>query len=247
MKPVGVTFLGSGDAFSAGGLHQAAILVQGPSGSVLIDCGPATLTRLRQEKVNPLRIDTILVSHFHGDHFGGIPYLLLDYLYASHRDRPMTIAGPPGIESRIAQLYAALYPHASAAPVPYEIRHVEMAPEIQNGFGDFTVTPYELPHLDDDLCFGFRVEIDGRTIAYSGDTGWTEALPPLSAGADLFICECSSFESRVPFHMDYLRLKENRHRFTCKRLVLNHMGADVLARRGEVEMELAYDGLHIEL
>jgi len=187
------------------------------------------------------------VSHLHGDHFGGIPYLLLDYLYASHRSRPLTIAGPRGIEDRVVQLYAALYPHASLAHVPYELGYSEMSPEIQTRFGDVAVLPYEVPHLDDEMCFGFRVEIDGRTIAYSGDAGWTEALCRMSENADLFICECSSFESRVPFHMDYLRLKENRHLFACKRLVLSHLGADVLARRSEIELELAADSLRIDL
>jgi ribonuclease BN (tRNA processing enzyme) len=247
MKRVGVTFLGAGDAFSAGGLNQSGYLVCGASGSVLLDCGPAVLTRLRQENVDPVSIDTILVSHFHGDHFGGIPYLLLDYLYASRRSRALTIAGPPGIETRVAQLYAALYPHALSVPVPYNIRFFEMAPEIETRLGAVLVVPYEVPHLDDATCFGFRVEIDGRIIAYSGDAGWTESLHPLSAGADLFICECSSFASRVPFHIDYLRLRENRDRFDCKRIILSHLGEDVLARREEIEMELACDGLHVEL
>ena len=159
----------------------------------------------------------------------------------------MTIAGPPGMEERVARLYATLYPHTSSLSVPYEILYSEMSTGIQVKPGGVVVLPYEVPHLDDEQCFGFRVETDGRTIAYSGDAGWTDTLYPLSACADLFICECSSFQSRVPFHLDYLRLVENRDRFTCKRIVLSHLGAEVLTRRSEIDMELAYDGLYIEL
>jgi ribonuclease BN (tRNA processing enzyme) len=247
MKKVRVTFLGAGDAFSAGGLNLSGYLVGGNAGSVLIDCGPTTLTRLRQETLDPAEIDTILISHLHGDHFGGIPYLLLDYLYFSRRHRPLTIAGPPGIRERIAALYAACFRHAASAVAPYDLRFVEMRPGTQLVLGDTVVSPFAVPHLDDELCLGFRVEFEGRTIAYSGDAGWTDALFPLSAGADLFICECSSFQVSVPFHLAYLQLRENRDRFACKRMVLSHLGADVLARRNEIEMELASDGLAIDL
>ena len=48
-------------------------------------------------------------------------------------------------------------------------------------------------------------------------------------------------------HLDYPRLAENRARFTAKRIVLTHMGREVLAHRDEIDMELASDGLTVEI
>jgi hypothetical protein len=59
----------------------------------------------------------------------------------------------------------------------------------------------------------------------------------------LFICECCYFETRLPFHLDYPRIAEQRARFGSRRLILTHLGREVLARRHEVEVETARDGL----
>jgi ribonuclease BN (tRNA processing enzyme) len=94
----------------------------------------------------------------------------------------------------------------------------------------------------------FRIEIGGRTIVFSGDSGWTEELVPFAAGADLFLCECTYFESgHLTFHLNYPLLAKQRARLDVKRLVLTHLGREVLDRRHEVAMEMAADGMRIDL
>jgi ribonuclease BN (tRNA processing enzyme) len=247
MQPVRVTFLGTGDAFSAGGNQQAGYLVQSAAASVLLDCGAGTLMSMKRLGIDPLALDVIALSHLHGDHFAGLPFLFLAYKYETPRERPLRIAGPPGTGERVWALFRAAYQGLAADPLPFVVEFTEMTPGTPVDFGTFMLTPFRVPHQQDEVSLGLRVAVDGRTIVYSGDTGWTDDLVTASEGADLFICECCYFETRLPMHLDYPRLAENRHRFDAKRIVLTHLGREVLARRGELDMELARDGLVVEV
>ena len=91
---VDVLFLGTGDAFGSGGRLQTAALVTGSGARVLVDCGSATLPALRARGIDTGSIDAIFLTHLHGDHFGGVPFFLMDAHYGSTRSAPLTIAGP---------------------------------------------------------------------------------------------------------------------------------------------------------
>ena len=243
---VRVAFLGSGDAFSAAGRHQAGYLVQNGTTSVLLDIGSSTLGSMKQHGLDPSTIDLVLISHLHGDHFSGLPFLFLQYIYEQRRQRPLRIAGPPGTEERVWALFRALYRDLASEPLPFAVHFTEMAPGAPVTFDGLHVDPFRVPHQEKDISLAMRVSLDGRTILYSGDTGWTEALIEHS-DTDLFICECSFFDTRVAIHMDYPRLAENRSRFGATRMILTHLGREVHARRSEVEIEMASDGLTVEL
>jgi ribonuclease BN (tRNA processing enzyme) len=242
-----VTFLGTGDAFSARGGHQAAYRVDAGNSAFLLDCGSSALTSMKRECIDAGDIDLVLLSHLHGDHFAGLPYLFLELTYENHRDRPLTIAGPPGTEERVLKLYSAAYKELAARPASFETRFVEMQPGQPIQIGDVAIEPFRVPHQEKEISLGLVVSIDGRRILYSGDTGWTEELVIRSQGVDLFICECCFYETRVEYHLDYPRLHEQRHRFGCTRMVLTHLGREVQAHRDDVEIELAYDGMVVEL
>ena len=94
---------------------------------------------------------------------------------------------------------------------------------------------------------GLRIEYAGKVIAYSGDTEWTDTLPEIASGADLFICECNFFDIQAPGHLDYETLRAHRAELECERIVLTHMSEAMLARAGEIELEAAADGMAIEL
>jgi ribonuclease BN (tRNA processing enzyme) len=247
MSNVRVRFLGTGDAFYAGGRNQAAYLVQAPEGGVLLDCGASTLMAMKRFGVDAGVIDSIFISHLHGDHFVGIPFFLLEYRYEQQRKRPLRIAGPPGTEERVRMLLRATFMEFSGEPLPFALEFSEMNPDSPISFGGLRVEPFRVPHQETEISLGFGVQVAGRRIVYSGDTGWTEELITRSHAADLFICECCYFETRLPIHLDYPRLAENRHRFTPKRMILTHLGREVQARRSEVEFELASDGLSVDI
>jgi ribonuclease BN (tRNA processing enzyme) len=247
MSDLRVTFLGSGDAFSAGGRHQAGYLVHAPEGGFLLDCGATTLMAMKRFGVDVGAIDSIFISHLHGDHFVGIPFLLLEFHYEQGRKRPLRIMGPPGTEERLRALIRATYKEFSGESLPFALEFSEMTPDSPMSCGAVRIEPFRVPHQERETSLGCVVEVAGRRIVYSGDTGWTEELITRSHGADLFICECCYFETRLPFHIDYPRLVENRQRFTAKRMILTHLGREVLARRSEIEMELASDGLAVDI
>jgi len=247
MQPVRVIFLGTGDAYSSAGRHQASYLVQGSGTTFLFDCGSTILASMKREAIDPGSIDLILLSHLHGDHFAGLPYLFLEYTYERPRHRPLRIAGPPGTEERVWALYRAAYKELAAQPTPFGVEFIEMPPNVSVTLDDVRVEPFRVPHQQLDISLGLRVTLDGRTILYSGDTGWTDDLITQSHGTDLFICECCFFETRRPFHLDYPQIAEHRTAFGTKRLILTHLGREVLDRRGEVQIEMASDGLVVEL
>jgi ribonuclease BN (tRNA processing enzyme) len=243
---VTVRFLGTGDAFNARGRCHASYLVSGPSATLLLDCGPSTLMAMKRDGLS-VELDYILLSHLHGDHFAGLPFFFLSWIFDTPRRRPLTILGPQGTHARVKDLFHAMYKDLAGEPLPFPLHYQEVSGEHPTSLGAVGVLPFVVPHQRNDLSLGYRVTIDGRTIVYSGDSGWSEVLVTQSQGADLFICECCYYDTRVDFHLDYPRIAEQRARFGCKRLVLTHVGREVLARRDEIPDEIGQDGLVIEL
>jgi ribonuclease BN (tRNA processing enzyme) len=243
MKISRVVFLGTGDAYSAGGRHTAAYLIEGSEGSLLLDCGPTFLAALNRGKLSADPIDVVFITHLHGDHFGGLPFLFLHCTNMEPRNRPLTIIGPPGIESRVMQLYRAMYADSAEEPMPYAVHFVEAQPGdalIQVGM---QILPFKVPHQQNPPSYGVEIKAGDKKIVYTGDSGWTEDLVKRTQGADLFICECSFFETRLPTHLDYPRISENLPRFGARRIILTHLGEEVLERQDELEIETGHDGL----
>jgi ribonuclease BN (tRNA processing enzyme) len=247
VTPTRVRFLGSGDAFGSGGRFQACIHVRSQDSTVLLDCGASSLIAMRRFGVEPNDIDAILVSHLHGDHFGGIPFFILDGQFLSRRKRPLLIAGPPGIEERVRQAQEALFDGSSQTHQEYEIRFLEWRDRQRQTIADISVTPFEVVHASGAPPFAFRLEVDGKTITYSGDTEWTDTLVEAAQGVDLFICEANFYDKSIKFHLNYETLMAHRDELRCKRMVLTHMNAEMLARLDSLEVETAEDGESIVL
>ncbi len=240
-----MTFLGSGDAFSTGGRLHTCMLVEADAARFLIDCGGTTLTAMQQRGVDANAIGTILLSHLHGDHFGGLPYVLLDGQFDRHRTGALVIAGPPGTREHLAAMMQALYPGSWERPWRFPIEIVELSPREPWRFGPVTVTPYPVDHEAALSCFALRVASGGKTIAYSGDTQWTPALVEVARATDLFVCECNSYERKIPGHLDLPTLAAHRREIETKRLILTHLGPAMLAHADTLPFEYAVDGLSV--
>ena len=247
LDPVTVRFLGSGDAFGSGGRLQTCINVRSGDANLLLDCGASSLIAMRRFGVAPSEIETIVLSHLHGDHFGGIPFFILDARFFSPRDMPLTIAGPAGAESRVKEAMEALFPGSSATKQKFETHFVEFSDRVPVSVGAVTVTPFEVSHASGAAAYALRLDIAGKTIVYSGDTEWCDALIDAAKGADLFVCEAYFFERSVRYHLDYRTLMEHRSQIDCQRLVITHMNADMLAHLGNIDTEAAADGLEVTL
>jgi ribonuclease BN (tRNA processing enzyme) len=246
MAAARLRFLGSGDAFGSGGRLQTCLQLEGGPEPMLIDCGATSLVALKRERIDPASIGCVAVSHLHGDHFAGVPWLMLDGQFAN-RTRALQIGGPPGTEARLAQACEALYPGSSTAKRPFELRIVELPAREGHELGPARVTPFEAVHSSGAPCYALRVEYAGKLIAYSGDTEWTDALLDVARGADLFVCECNYFDKKVPGHLDFSTLADQLPRLECERLVITHMSDDMLSRAKELGVDTAHDGLVIEL
>lgn len=238
-----LTFIGSGDAFGSGGRFNTCFLVRGRERRFLIDCGATSLIALKRAAVDLDALDGVVLSHLHGDHFGGLPLLLLDAQLMSKRRRPIFIWGPEGLEARLAALREALFPGSSTAALKFAIETATHRAGVRHANHGIAVTPYPAVHSAGSPCFALRVECDGKTVAYSGDTAWTDALIEAGRGADLFVCECSSFERDLPGHLSWRTLAAKLPSIGAKRVVLTHMNPDMLARAETLDIETASDGL----
>ena len=240
-------FVGCGDALGSGGRFNTCFHVTGNSVNFLIDCGASSLPALKRLGIAREAIDLILITHFHGDHFAGLPFVLLDAQF-SRRTRPLTIAGPKGIETRLREVMEALFEHSSKTKPRFDLSVVALEPEQGRTFGEVKVTPYPVVHGESGGPFlAYRIEAEGRVIAYSADTEWTETLIPAAREADLFIAEAYYYDKIVKNHLSLTTLEAHLPEINARRLILTHMSDDMLGRLGSLSHATASDGMVVEL
>ena len=238
-----LTFLGTGDAFGTGGRAQSATLLEDYAGALLVDCGGNALAALLAHGADPSRLDAIVVTHLHGDHFAGLPFVLMHQGVIARRTRPLVIAGPPGTSERLAALREALYAGSTKKPL-FPLEHVELAPgEVMvagRAVRCFPARHMSAPHK------AFSLRIGGA--AFSGDTALSPALADCARGADVLVVECSSAEP-LEDHLSWRELA-GVVPLGARRVVVNHVGPGVAERRAELEasgVTLAEDGLVVSL
>lgn len=237
--------LGCGDAFGSGGRHQSGYLVETGDRLFLLDCGPTTLLAMKRAGIDARDLDAIILSHLHGDHFGGIPFFFIEYLYQKPRNNPLTIAGPPGTEQRVSELFAMMYGSGQRRDLP-PTRFQVLRPDQRESVQGVEVFPFRVPHQTDDISLGLKLNYQGKQILFSGDSAWTDLFIDYARGVDLFLCECSFYNHQSGMHVNYLALQANLSRLECKKLVLTHLGEEMLARKDELVETLAEDGMVIE-
>lgn len=244
---VAVTFAGSGDAFGSGGRLQACIAVQaGRQAPILLDCGATSLVALKRQGIDPNEIAAVLVSHLHVDHYGGLPQLILDGQF-NRREAPLTIAGPVGTTERLTSALELMFPGSSAVRRRFEVDVIELQPDDrETSIRDAVVRAVAVDHgMPGNTALGLRVELAGKTIAYTGDTAWTDVLVDLAAGSDLFIAECYYWDKDVPYHLRHADLVEHRDQLASRHVILTHMSADMLAHAGDAAFDMADDGRNV--
>jgi len=246
MSQVELVFLGSGDAFGSGGRFQTCILVRGGGTRVLLDCGASSLIAMKGGGVQPGDIGMVLLTHLHGDHFGGLPFLILDAQF-SRRRQPLVVAGPPGVATRVEASMENLFPNSSKTQRRFALEFVELFDGVRSEIGEVSVTPFAVEHFSGAPSYALRVEYGDKVVVYSGDTEWTENLARAAAGSDLFICEAYYFEKQVRYHLDYRTLREHLGHLSSKRIILTHTSDDILKRAGDVGHEMAHDGMIVTL
>lgn len=242
-----ITFVGTGDAFGAGGRFNTCFLIDTPDSRIAVDFGATSLVALNQLGIEHNSIDAIILSHLHGDHCGGVPFLLVDAMLGAKRDRPLTIAGPREAETRLAAVGEAMFPGMDVMKPSFPLACKELDLMTSNEIRDVTVIPYPAAHTGGTNPTSLRLETPGGTVAYSGDSDWTKHMPKVAENADLFIVECYFHGRTVPGHMCYPTLKRHWDELGAKRVILTHMSREMLPHADTIPEDCAHDGLVIEL
>ncbi len=241
-----LTILGSGDAFSAGGRLMSCYMLDNGGQRILVDCGPSVLTGLHRAGLTSNDIPLVFISHLHGDHFGGLPFLFIDAVYPRQRRTPLTLAGPLGLEARFRLACEVLYPRIASLTPDFELNFIEMPPGVRHDFDGVAVTPFEVDHYSGSPSCALRFELGGKVFAYSGDAGWSDAVVEVGRGVDLYLLECNQYDLQLPMHLDYATIDRHHAAIGARRTVLTHMGDAMLAARQHVDRtryELADDGV----
>ncbi|WP_320172017.1 ribonuclease Z [Maridesulfovibrio sp.] len=245
------TFLGVGSAFDAE-RTSTSILIESGSRSALLDCGFNAGHAFAQKASNPAELDMLWISHFHGDHFFGVPFLL-GFLFSTGRQKTLHICGPAGLEQKIRDLTALAYPHLMDK-IPFDILFEEFNSGDMKSVAGFRIGVCNVEHSPPALAV--RIEIDEKSVFYSGDGSVTAECAALAYRADLGIMEAQQLSTPVKGHSTVTQVIEfasiakigqvalvhlDPFMRTCKKVDLQH----ILDTSESVEFFLPEDGQRV--
>lgn len=253
-----LTVVGSGDAFHGGGRLHSCYLLEDAGQTVMIDFGATALYGLKTVARTTADIHTYCVTHLHGDHMGGLPFMFIDALYQTPRSSPLRIIGPVGLEARLDAVMAAMYPSIALrqARAPQMIIE-ELNPGDRTRVAGFELQTFPADHQDppeQPLCLRF-VPSHGRTVAFSGDTRIGDGLLAAAHGVDLLVAECSGLKPPAGRHSTWVEWQATFPRLTTRQILFSHLSTSVrdaiprLLREAPATPRIAFadDGMVIDL
>jgi len=220
-----LSFLGSGNAFTPDGRYWSSFLL---NGRYLLDAPPTLLPHLKRLGVPLADIRAVFISHFHGDHFLGLPFLFLEYLHLTPRREDLYIVGPHGVEKMIEGVAELAFPNLSHADAGYQRRYLEVEANRQQTVDDLSFQAFRMKHANEKLaCFGYRLHLAEEVLAYTGDAELCEELFALAEGADVLVLDCNYSEGRGPEHVSFAEVPEIRKRLPpSTTIILTHLEAE---------------------
>lgn len=221
--PLDLTFIGSGNAFAPERCWSGFLL----NGRYAFDAPPTLLVNLKKLGVDLAAIDTVLLSHFHADHFFGLPFLLLEYAYLTKRTSDLTIVGPPGVEQKVEGLLDFGYPGLRGRDLGYHRHYIELRPDTESEVNGLRFRPMRVKHGEGKLeCFGFQTWLGDRRLAYTGDTAWFDGLVTLAADMEVFVTDCTYAKGHnLPEHLSFDEVRDLRGRIDpATAMILTHLG-----------------------
>lgn len=216
--------LGSGNAFNSDKRGHCCFLLDE---IFLIDCGPTVLLKREEFNVDFSKIKMVLVTHFHGDHFSGLPFLVLYFQFILNRKEILYILGPRGIQNQYNALLNLVYPNMQ---INFPLEFIEIHDSYS--FEEYYIKAIPMLHKEESV--GYRINDSIHTFAFTGDTKWNESIITLFDDVDVAIIELS-FKKKIldSSHLSLEELKQNREKIKAKRLFFNHL-YDELSREVEI-------------
>ncbi len=235
------TFIGVGSAFDADQTNTSILLESGSS-SMLLDCGFNAAHSYVRHAQKSSDLDLLWISHFHGDHFFGVPFLI-GYFLSSGRTKNFTILGPTGIEEKVTAAVKLAYSNIFDK-IQFDINFVDVEPGAIIHNSGFKVSACYVDHTQPAMAV--RVESGGSAMFYSGDGGMTSECEMLANRVDLGVMEAYQLIDKVKGHytvrecLDFATLVEMRN------VALVHVDPFVRTCKKEETLKLLHKKASIE-
>ena len=217
-------------------------LVEAGNVKLLLDCGFGAVHRMATLRLDWQSITHIALSHFHADHIGDLPLLVMAWRWGQlpPRSEPVTLYGPPGLGVFMEKLAAAYGPWLLNPGFPFTVR--ELAPDEVVRLGDvLRLTHHPVPHTVESVAY--CIDEDGRRLVYTGDTSFDGAIAEWAADCDLLLTECSLPDAMaVKEHLTPAQAGALASLVKAKRLVLTHFYPPVEAVDIAAEVSAHYAG-----
>ena len=224
MAGLDLRFIGTGNAFAPGGLCWNGFVV---NEKYLFEAPPQALQALNVLRMDVNALDAVILSHHHGDHFLGLPFLLLQWKF-SKRTRPVRIIGPAGTKRLAGEIAESVYP--GILETTHEIEWEECEPGARTALGELHLETLEMKHdvrLSGTL--GFAATLGNVKFGYTGDSALCDSVTDLAKHSDVLISECASRGQDLDVHMNMLHdmpLVRGAMK-SDSQLVLTHLGPGV--------------------
>ena len=253
-----LTVVGSSDAFNSAGRSHSCYLIEGHDfGPIMIDFGASALMALRRAGREPTEIKGWAITHVHGDHLSGFPFLLIDGMFNQRRDDPLDVVGPVRAREKIDEYLATSYAEIVPLPRRYELNVVEIAPGEEAKLAGATIRGFPASHMTlPDRPLSIRVIApDGRYATFSGDTEMNDALLEAASGAEIFVAECTGIQPPIGRHCSWVEWAEVLPSLRAKRVLFSHLNEEVRSRSHELvrtapigpPIQFADDGMIVDL
>lgn len=248
MTDLKLRVVGCGDAFGTGGLHATCFYLSSEHDRCLIDIGSGSLPNLKAMGLNLREISCLVISHFHGDHFGGLPNFLLDAVFVQRRQQKLTIIGPKGVESKVWALQESMYGDTSHLDFGFPIDFIEFEPGRDIKLtSSLAIQSIPVIHSAPSHPHAVKITVNGKSIVYTGDTEWTDDLAELTRGSDVVICECFGWSGPLKYHLTYQEIISKMEVIAAERLFLTHLGPEAYSRMPEMKLPVLKPGMELRI
>ena len=232
-----LTILGSSGTYPAAGRPASGYLVSRPGTELWMEAGPGTFTALCGA-LDPFDLDGVFLSHRHPDHCADLFALFHALAYGGYRREAMPVVCPVGLSDLMAGFTAG----RAAWRAVFDFH--ECFAQGDMNIGGLRITTARANHPP--LTLAARIASEGRSLAYTADTGPSPEVEELAAGCDLLLAEASLQEPRgpqsVPYHMTGREAGEMAARAGARRLMITHIPPHLDPERSVLEAEAAFGG-----